>query len=79
MLLFAVDTAPVADWKEKSYRLVSEFGVNVGKITVMTCLRYGNEGCMYVRLNGTLLEEVDCLKGIQVQDFFYYRSHNKTY
>ena len=50
-LLFADDTALVADSEEKLYRLVSEFGrvyerrklrVNVGKSKVMRCSRYGN-------------------------------------
>ena len=50
-LLFADDTALVADSEEKLSRLVSEFGrvcerrklrVNVGKSKVMRCSRYGN-------------------------------------
>ena len=50
-LLFADDTALVADSEEKLCRLVSEFGrvcerrklrVNVGKRKVMRCSRYGN-------------------------------------
>ena len=50
-LLFADDTARVADSEEKLCRLVSEFGslcerrklrVNVGKSKVMRCSRYGN-------------------------------------
>ena len=50
-LLFADDTALVADSEEKLCRLVSEFGrvcerrrlrVNVGKSKVMRCSRYGN-------------------------------------
>ena len=50
-LLFADDTALVADAEEKLCRLVSEFGrvcerrklrVNVGKTKVMRCSRYGN-------------------------------------
>ena len=50
-MLFADDTALVADSAEKLCRLVSEFGrvcerrklrVNVGKIKVMWCCRYGN-------------------------------------
>ena len=50
-LLFADDTALVADSKDKLYRLVSEFGrvcerrklrVNVGKSKIMRCSRYGN-------------------------------------
>ena len=52
-LLFAEDTALVADSEEKLCRLVSEFGavcergklrVNVGKSTVMGYSRYGNGG-----------------------------------
>ena len=67
-LLFADDTALVADLKEKLCKLVSEFGrvcerrklrVNVGKSKVMRCSRYGNGGRMHVILNGELLEEVD--------------------
>ena len=50
-LLFADDTALVADPEEKLCRMVSEFGsvceriklrVNVGKSKVMRCSRYGN-------------------------------------
>ena len=50
-LLFADDTALVADSEDKLCRLVSEFGkvrerrklrVNVSKSKVMTCSRYGN-------------------------------------
>ena len=75
-LLFADDTALVADTEEKLCRLVSEFGrvcerklrVNVGKSKVMRCSMYGNEDQMHVILNGELLEEVDCFKyqGLQV-------------
>ena len=70
-LLFADDTALVADSEEKLCRLVSEFGrvceriklrVNVGKSKVMRCSRYGNGGRMHVILNGEPLEEVDCFK-----------------
>ena len=70
-LLFAVDTALVADSEEKLCRLVSEFGrvcgrrkliVNVGKSKVMRCSWYGNGGRMYVTLNGEQLEEVDCFQ-----------------
>ena len=52
-LLFADDTALVADSEEKLCRLVSEFGrlcekiklrVNVGKSKVTSGLRYGNRG-----------------------------------
>ena len=69
-LLFADDTALVADSEEKLCRLVSEFGrvcerikksrVNVGKSKVMKCSRYGNGDRMHVILNGVPLEEVDC-------------------
>ena len=50
-LLFADDTALVADSEEKLCRLVSECGrvcerrklrVNIGKSKVMRCSRYGN-------------------------------------
>ena len=34
--------------------------VNIGKSNVMRCPRYGNVGRMHVRLNGELLEEIDC-------------------
>ena len=70
-LLFADDTALVADSEEKLGGLVSEFGrvrekrkfrVNVGKNKVMTCSRYGNGDRMHVILNGEPLEEVDCFK-----------------
>ena len=68
-LLFAYDTALVADSEEKVCRLVSEFGrvcersklrVNVGKSKVMRCSRYGNGDRMYVILSGEPLEEMDC-------------------
>ena len=61
---------------EKLCRLMSEFGrvcerrklrVNVGKSKVMRCSRYGNGGCMHVRLNGEPLEKVDCLKQLGSQ------------
>ena len=70
-LLFADDTALLADSAEKLCRLMSEFGrvcetrkfrVNVGKSKVMRCSRYGNRGQMHVILNGELLEEVDCFR-----------------
>ena len=72
-LLFADDTALVADASEKLCRLVSEYGrvckrrklrVNVGKSKVMRCSRYGNGGRMHVILNGEPLnlEEVDRFK-----------------
>ena len=64
-LLFADDTALVADSEDKLCRLVSEFGrvgerrklrVNVGKSKVMRCTRYGNGDRMNVTLNGEPLE-----------------------
>ena len=70
-LLFADDTALVADSEEKLCRLVNEFGrlserrklrVNVGKSIIMRCSRYGNGDRMHVILNGEPLEEVDCFK-----------------
>ena len=70
-LLFADDTALVADSEDKLCRLVSEFGrvferrkliVNVGKSKFMKCSRYGNGDRMHVILNGKPLEEVDCFK-----------------
>ena len=68
-LLFADDTALVADSEEKLCRFLSEFGrvcerrklrVNVGKIKVMRC--YGNGDRMHVILDGEPLDEVDCFK-----------------
>ena len=70
-LLFADDTALVADSDEKLCRLVSEFGrvcerrklrINVGKSKVVKCSRYGNWGRMHATLNGEPLEEVDCFR-----------------
>ena len=73
-LLFADDTALVADSEEKLCILVSEFGrvcerrklrVNVRKSKVMRCSRYGNGDRMHVMhviLNVEPLEEVDCFK-----------------
>ena len=67
-LLFANDTALVADSEEKLCRLVSEFGrvcerrkfgVNVVESKVMRCFRYGNVDQMHVILNGEPLEEMD--------------------
>ena len=60
-LLFADDTALVADSEEKLCRLVREFGrvcerrklrVNVGKSKVMRCSMNGNGDQMHVILNG---------------------------
>ena len=70
-LLFADDTALVAESEEKLCILVSVFGrvcerrklrVNVGKSKVMRFSRYGNGDLMHVILNGEPLEEVDCFK-----------------
>ena len=75
-LLFADDTALVADSEEKLCRLVSEFSrvcerrklkVNVGKSKVMMCSRYGNGDRMHVILNGEPLEEMDCFKYLGAQ------------
>ena len=75
-LLFADDTALVADSEEKMCRLVNEFGrvcerrklrVNVGKSKVKRCSRYGNGDRMHVLLNGEPLEEVDCFKYLRSQ------------
>ena len=69
-LLFADDTALVADSEERLQRLVDEFArvcdrrklrVNVNKGKVMRCAR--EEGRrMEVRLGGERLEEVECFK-----------------
>ena len=70
-MLFADDTALVADSEDKLCRFVSEFGrvcerrklrVNVGKSKVMRCSRYDNVDRMHVILNGEPLQEVDCFK-----------------
>lgn len=70
-LLFADDTALVADSEEKLRQLVTEFGrvcerrklrVNVGKSKVMKCTRRVDGGMMNVMLNGEILEEVDCFR-----------------
>ena len=70
-LLFADNTALVADSEEKLCRLVSEFGrvcerrklrENIGKSKVMRCSRYGNGNQMHVILNGEPFEEVDFFK-----------------
>ena len=59
-LLFADDTAVVADPEEKLGRLCErrKLRVNVGKSKVMRCSRYGNGDRMHVTLNGEPLEEV---------------------
>ena len=60
-LLFADDTAQVADSQDKLCRQFSEFGrvcerrkfrVNLGNSKVMMCSTYGNGGRMHVILNG---------------------------
>ena len=70
-LLFADDTALVADPEELLRRLVEEFGrvcqrrglkVNVGKSKVMKCSRDVDGGDLDIRLNGEQLEKVDCFK-----------------
>jgi len=70
-LLFADDTALVADSEEKLRRLVVEFGivcerrklrVNVGKSKVMRCSRNGVVGTLDIRLNGEVLEEVESFR-----------------
>ena len=70
-LLFADDTALLADSEEKLCRLVDEFGrvcdrrklrVNVGKSKVMRCTRSEDGVRMNVRLNGEVLEEVEKFK-----------------
>ena len=63
-LLFADDTALVADSEEMLCRLVSEFGracerikltLNVGENKVMRCSKYRIGGRMHVILNGNRL------------------------
>ena len=70
-LLFADETALVADSEQKLCRLVSEFGrvyerrklrVKVGKSKVMRCSRYENWDRMHAILNDEPLEGVDCFK-----------------
>ena len=60
-MLFADDTALVADSEEKLFRLVCEFGkvykrinlrANVGKNKATRRSQYVNGGRLYVRLNG---------------------------
>ena len=75
-LLFADDAVLMADSEELLQLLVSMFGVvcerrkmkvNVKKSKVMWCNPFGRKG-ISVRLNGELLEEVDCFRylGIEV-------------
>ena len=70
-LLFADDTALVADTEEKLGQLVEEFGrvcrrrklrVNVGKSKVMRCTRELGGRRLNIGLDGEQLEEVDCFK-----------------
>ena len=70
-LLFADDTALVADSEEKLRQLIEEFGrvcerrklrVNENKSKVMRCTRFADGQRMNIVLNGELLEEVDCFK-----------------
>lgn len=70
-ILFADDTALVADSEERLRRLVTEFGrvcerrklsVNVGKSKVLRCARDGRMGGMNIVLNGKMLEEVSVFK-----------------
>ena len=75
-ILFADDTALVADSEEKLQKLVEEFGrvcerrklrVNVNKSKVMRCTRGDDVGRLNVSLNGELLEEVDQFKYLGAQ------------
>ena len=70
-LLFADDTALVADSEEALRQLVVEFGrvcdmrklkVNENKSKVMRCTRDVDGRRMNIFLNDELLEEVDCFK-----------------
>jgi hypothetical protein len=70
-LLFADDTALVADFEEKLCRLVNEFDrecnrwklrVNVSKSKVMRCSRDGMIGVLDATLNAEVLEEVSCFQ-----------------
>ena len=70
-VLFADDTALVADSEEGLQQLVTEFGrvckrrklkVNVGKSKVMRCTREENEGGLQIDLEGEGLEEVESFK-----------------
>ena len=78
-LLFADDTALVADSEEKLQRLVTEFGrvcerrklkVNVNKSKVMMCLRSVREVSLNIELNGEGLEKVECFQylGSQISE-----------
>ena len=70
-VLFADDTALVADSEEGLQQLVTEFGrvcdrrklkVNVGKSKVMRCTRSANRGGLNVDLGGERLEEVESFR-----------------
>ena len=70
-VLFADDTALVADSEEVLQLLVTEFGrvcdrrklkVNVGKSKVMRCTRSENVGELQVNLGGERLEEVESFR-----------------
>ena len=70
-LLFADDTAVVADSERKLYQFVTEFGrvcerrklrVIVGKSKVMRCKQNEDGARLNVMLNGEALEEVDQFK-----------------
>ena len=75
-ILFADDTALVADSEEKLQKLVEEFGrvcvrrklrVNVNKSKVMRCTEREDGRRLNVSLNGELLEEVDKFKYLGAQ------------
>ena len=75
-LLFADDTALVADLEENLCRLLSEFGrvcerrklrVYVGKSGVMRCSTYGGGGRISVIQDIEPLEEVDCFESLRSQ------------
>ena len=79
-LLFADYAERVTDAEQKLCKLVSVFGrayerrklrVNVCKSKVLRCSRYGNYGRMHARLNGEMLQVVDCFKyqGSQVETY----------
>ena len=70
-LLFAADTALVANSEEKLSTLIRTFGsecekrkfkVNAGKSKVMRCTRNQNAGNLNITLNGQMLEEVKVFK-----------------
>ena len=70
-VLFADDTALVADTEEGLQQLVTEFGrvcdrrklkVNVGKSKVMRCTTEENRGGVHINLDGEELEEVESFR-----------------